>query len=81
MSSGWSTVVQIKRRAPYYCNRKLLLLLLVVWGHLAEETMPAIPLLETVYRLVWWSGLAWVLLGLLEQFRYCQQVPYCTLSV
>ncbi|MGM9537207.1 MAG: hypothetical protein ACI3VN_02620 [Candidatus Onthomonas sp.] len=46
-------MVRIKQRAPYYCNLKLQLLFMVVWGHLVEDELSSIPLLETIYRLVY----------------------------
>ncbi len=45
--------MEIKMRQSRYCNLKLLLLFLVVYGHLIETRIGASTLLRTLYRLIY----------------------------
>lgn len=48
--AGQDTGVKIKQREAFYCNMKLLLIFMVVYGHLLEGIMDNAEPLEQIYR-------------------------------
>ena len=51
--AGQDTGVEIKQREAFYCNMKLLLIFMVVYGHLLEGIMDNVEPLEQIYRIIY----------------------------
>lgn len=51
--TGRDTEVKIKQREAFYCNMKLLLIFMVVYGHLLEEIMDNAEPLIQIYRIIY----------------------------
>lgn len=52
-AAGQETELRIKQREAFYCNVKLLLMFMVVYGHMIESMIDNVELLMQIYRVIY----------------------------